>query len=52
MRAYDNFESYAGYAEEFCSYNNIDGRFNDFFTEGVERTLKNLIRGLRHPWYF
>jgi hypothetical protein len=52
MRAYDNFESYAGYAEEFCSYNNIDGRFNDFFTEGVERTFEEPYPWIEAPLVF
>jgi len=34
--AFAGFEQYATLAEEFCSYNNIDGRFNDFFVQAVE----------------
>jgi hypothetical protein len=28
-------QRYLEFAEEFCSYNNIDERFNDFFIDGV-----------------
>ena len=28
-------KEYLSFAEEFCSYNNIDDRFNDFFTKAV-----------------
>ena len=31
----DQLEDYRRFAEQFCSFNNIDGRFNDFFADGV-----------------
>ena len=31
----EKLETYLSLAEQFCSYNNIDGRFNTFFQEGV-----------------
>ena len=34
--SFARFEEYARLAEQFCSYNNIDGRFNDFFVEAAE----------------
>jgi len=37
---------YLELAREFCSYNNIDGRFNDFFVEGV----KERFRAVSYPW--
>jgi hypothetical protein len=30
-------KAYLDFASEFCSYNNIDGRFNDFFAEAITR---------------
>ena len=40
-------ESYLGRAEDFCSFNNLDGRFNDFFAES-EQALYNEFDFL--PW--
>ena len=36
---------YLSYAGEFCSYNNIDNKFNDFFVEAIEQ-----LYGSRFPW--
>jgi len=36
---------YLSYASEFCSYNNIDNKFNDFFVEAIEQ-----LYGSRFPW--
>ena len=38
-------KEYLEFAEDFCSYNNIDNRFNDFFAQGVDEYF-----GDRKPW--
>jgi hypothetical protein len=37
--------TYLDFAKEFCSYNNIDGRFNDFFLSAVENHFSE-----PYPW--
>ena len=32
---FNSFEEYKQYANELCSYNNIDNRFNNFFTKNI-----------------
>ncbi len=32
---FDSFKQYRDYANELCSYNNIDNRFNNFFTKKI-----------------
>jgi hypothetical protein len=32
---FDSFKQYRDYANELCSYNNIDNRFNSFFTKNI-----------------
>lgn len=43
--ALEAINDYFSYASEFCSYNNIDNRFNDFFVEAIEE-----LYGSRYPW--
>ena len=43
--ALDAINDYLSYANEFCSYNNIDNKFNDFFVEAIEN-----LYGSRFPW--
>lgn len=40
---------YKSLAEEFCSYNNIDGRFNDFFLSAVENEFEEPYPWVRGP---
>jgi hypothetical protein len=40
-----DIEEYLSYASEFCSYNNIDNRFNDFFVKAMEEQF-----GSQFPW--
>jgi hypothetical protein len=40
-----DIEEYLSYANEFCSYNNIDNRFNDFFVKAMEEQF-----GSQFPW--
>ena len=35
-------KEYYDYASENCNYNNVDGAFNEFFTEGVMTYYKNM----------
>ena len=32
---YEEYQTYYDYANEFCSYNNIQGYFNEFFVNGI-----------------
>lgn len=52
MQVYDSFQMYGDYAEEFCSYNNIDGRFNTFFTEAVEADFEEPYPWIEAPLVF
>ena len=47
--AFAKFEEYARLAEQFCSYNNIDGRFNDFFVQAVEEQFNQPFPWLEAP---
>jgi hypothetical protein len=49
MDAFEKFEEYARLAEQFCSYNNIDGRFNDFFVQAVEEQFNQPFTWLEAP---
>jgi hypothetical protein len=42
-----SFAEYLEAAEDFCSYNNIDGYFNDFFVKAMETTFEDLQTA---PW--
>lgn len=39
-------------AEEFCSYNSVDGKFNSFFTEGVKERFPNGFPWEEGPLYY
>jgi hypothetical protein len=39
--------SYLSQAEDFCSYNNIDGRFNDFFVKAIK---EQFLDEDSYPW--
>lgn len=41
----EKLEIYLSLAEQFCSYNNIDGRFNTFFQDGVVAEFEE-----PYPW--
>jgi len=41
----DALQEYVSMAEEFCSYNNIDGKFNDFFTKSIKDKFER-----PYPW--
>jgi hypothetical protein len=41
-------QRYLEFAEEFCSYNNIDERFNDFFIDGIRQEFSTIPSGF--PW--
>ena len=43
-----NLKQYLDFANDFCSYNNIDGRFNDFFVEAVKEYFQRSTS--THPW--
>ena len=43
-----SFGEYVAAAEDFCSYNNIEGYFNDFFVEAVESNYVDNIQTA--PW--
>jgi hypothetical protein len=39
-------------AEEFCSYNSVDGKFNSFFTEGIKERFPNGFPWEEAPLYY
>lgn len=41
----DNLKKYLNFADDFCSYNNIDGRFNDFFVSAIKNEFDS-----PYPW--
>jgi hypothetical protein len=41
----NKLQQYLTFANQFCSYNNIDGRFNDFFQEAVQAEFEQ-----PYPW--
>lgn len=43
---YDNFISYVDMANEICSYNNIENRFNDFFVNSIKEQYPDDM----YPW--
>lgn len=43
--AYDKLQEYFDLASEFCSYNNLDGRFNDFFVNYIQNEFEQ-----PYPW--
>jgi hypothetical protein len=42
-------EEYVGYASDHCSYNNLEGRFNDFFVDSM-RDIYGGIPPYETPW--
>ncbi len=40
-------KQYLSFADEFCSYNNIDGKFNDFFVRSVKQFFDSDVE---YPW--
>ena len=45
----DELQPYYDLASENCSYNNVDGKFNSFFTKGVLNYYSNVDKD-RTPW--
>jgi hypothetical protein len=45
-------KKYYDLAEEFCSYNSVDGKFNSFFTEGVKERFPNGFPWEEGPLYY
>jgi len=45
----NELKPYYNFASENCSYNNVDGKFNSFFTEGVMNYYSNVDKD-RTPW--
>ncbi len=41
----EQLSRYLSFAEEFCSYNNLDGRFNDFFLSALQNEFSE-----PYPW--
>ena len=35
LQMYEDLTRYLDFADDFCSFNNIDGRFNDFFVDAI-----------------
>jgi hypothetical protein len=45
-------EKYYNHASDFCSYNNIDGRFNDFFLENIRDQFSEPYPWVEAPFYY
>jgi hypothetical protein len=48
----ENLEKYYNYASDFCSYNNIDGRFNDFFLQNIRNQFDEPYPWVEAPFYY
>lgn len=48
----ENVENYYNYASDFCSYNNVDGRFNDFFLENIRNQFEEPYPWVEAPFYY
>jgi len=46
MSVYNDLEAYYNRSNQICSYNNIYGRFNDFFIEGIYELYGETVK----PW--
>lgn len=50
-QAAEDFKLYYDHARDFCSYNNIDGRFNDFFLNSIDDALQGKLNFQNSkPW--
>lgn len=43
--AFEKLEEYYNFANQFCSYNNLDNRFNDFFVDAISSQFEE-----PYPW--
>jgi hypothetical protein len=48
----EEVEKYYNHASDFCSYNNIDGRFNDFFLENIRDQFSEPYPWVEAPFYY
>ena len=48
----EGIEKYFNHASDFCSYNNIDGRFNDFFLENIRDQFLEPYPWVEAPFYY
>tara|TARA_R110000851_G_scaffold312313_2_gene472866 strand:- start:2494 stop:4365 length:1872 start_codon:yes stop_codon:yes gene_type:complete len=48
----EGIEKYFNHASDFCSYNNIDGRFNDFFLENIRDQFSEPYPWVEAPFYY
>ena len=48
----EEVEKYYNHASDFCSYNNIDGRFNDFFLENIRDQFPEPYPWVEAPFYY
>tara|TARA_R110000851_G_scaffold126345_1_gene257683 strand:+ start:1116 stop:4070 length:2955 start_codon:yes stop_codon:yes gene_type:complete len=46
LKMYEDLKRYLDFADDFCSFNNIDGRFNDFFVDAVQVEFNSPF-----PWH-
>ena len=47
VEAMNELEDYKDYAQQVCSYNNLENRFNDFFINSISEEF-----GVKKPWEF
>lgn len=48
----EGIERYYNFASDFCSFNNIDGNFNDFFVENVKNQFFQPFPWMEAPFYY
>ena len=47
--AFNQLQEYVEFANEFCAYNNIDGRFNDFFIRQIKEQFSDPFPWIEAP---
>lgn len=52
MSLNNTLKKYLNFASDFCSYNNIDNKFNDFFIETIRNNFEEPYPWLEAPLYY
>jgi hypothetical protein len=48
----NNVEKYYNHASDFCSFNNLDGKFNDFFLKNIREQFSEPYPWIEAPFYY
>ena len=49
LKMYEDLKRYLYFADDFCSFNNIDGKFNDFFVNQIETEFESPFPWIQGP---